>query len=152
MWVRLCVIHSVISWNFLKVDVEIIFRQGRAQINLNVRYTNLVAQQHDVALLNEKEKRKISMQLNNCKVCRTILGFWAGHRNSKIRVNLAKAWEKDPVLFITNNRISRAVGEFVYQKQFLRSKFCICPAGSQVNSARIAEALHYGCVPCKFLL
>jgi hypothetical protein len=85
-------------------------------------------------------------------VCRTILGFWAGHRNSKIRVNLAKAWEKDPVLFITNNRISRADGEFVYQKQFLRSKFCICPAGSQVNSARIAEALHYGCVPCKFLL
>ncbi|MQL79022.1 hypothetical protein Taro_011452 [Colocasia esculenta] len=37
---------------------------------------------------------------------RTILGFWAGHRNSKIRVILAR-----------------------------------------VNSARIADSIHYGCVP-----
>ncbi|KAG0617273.1 hypothetical protein M758_5G177800 [Ceratodon purpureus] len=78
---------------------------------------------------------------------RTVLGFWAGHRNSKVRVNLADAWQHDPVLFITNNRISRAIGEYVYQKQFYRSKFCVCPAGSQVNSARIAESIHYGCVP-----
>lgn len=93
--------------------------------------------------------RTFLLMIINC--CRTILGFWAGHRNSKVRVNLAQAWEKDPVLFITNNRISRAIGEFVYQKQFFRSKFCICPAGSQVNSARIAESIHYGCVPGKLL-
>ncbi|XP_024537844.1 probable glycosyltransferase At5g20260, partial [Selaginella moellendorffii] len=78
---------------------------------------------------------------------RTILGFWAGHRNSKIRVVLAKLWEEDDVLAISNNRISRATGELVYQKQFYRSKFCICPGGSQVNSARIVDSIHYGCVP-----
>ncbi|KAK8933225.1 putative glycosyltransferase [Platanthera zijinensis] len=83
----------------------------------------------------------------NDVVNRTILGFWAGHRNSKIRVILAHEWENDTQLAISNNRISRATGELVYQKQFYKSKFCICPGGSQVNSARIADSIHYGCVP-----
>ncbi|XP_058080361.1 probable glycosyltransferase At5g03795 isoform X2 [Magnolia sinica] len=78
---------------------------------------------------------------------RTVLGFWAGHRNSKIRVILARVWENDTELAISNNRISRAIGELVYQKQFYRTKFCICPGGSQVNSARIADSIHYGCIP-----
>ncbi|GAU23305.1 hypothetical protein TSUD_237590 [Trifolium subterraneum] len=78
---------------------------------------------------------------------RTTLGFWAGHRNSKIRVILARVWENDTELDISNNRISRATGHLVYQKRFYRSKFCICPGGSQVNSARIADSIHYGCIP-----
>ncbi|XP_021633518.1 probable glycosyltransferase At5g03795 isoform X2 [Manihot esculenta] len=78
---------------------------------------------------------------------RTTLGFWAGHRNSKIRVILARVWENDTELDISNNRISRATGHLVYQKRFYRTKFCICPGGSQVNSARIADSIHYGCVP-----
>ncbi|XP_042473646.1 probable glycosyltransferase At5g03795 [Zingiber officinale] len=78
---------------------------------------------------------------------RTILGFWAGHRNSKIRVILARVWENDTELAISNNRINRAIGRLVYQKTFYRTKFCICPGGSQVNSARIADSIHYGCVP-----
>ncbi|CAN1288438.1 Probable glycosyltransferase At5g03795 [Linum perenne] len=79
--------------------------------------------------------------------CRTVLGFWAGHRNSKIRVILARVWENDTELDISNNRISRATGHLVYQKRFYKSKFCICPGGSQVNSARITDSIHYGCVP-----
>ncbi|KAL4369056.1 hypothetical protein GQ457_05G008200 [Hibiscus cannabinus] len=78
---------------------------------------------------------------------RTSLGFWAGHRNSKIRVILARVWENDTELDISNNRISRATGHLVYQKRFYRTKFCICPGGSQVNSARITDSIHYGCVP-----
>ncbi|KAK3008107.1 hypothetical protein RJ639_014369, partial [Escallonia herrerae] len=78
---------------------------------------------------------------------RTILGFWAGHRNSRIRVELADSWENDTELQISNNRISRATGHLVYQKKFYRTKYCICPGGSQVNSARIADSIHYGCIP-----
>ncbi|KAG5574525.1 hypothetical protein H5410_054659 [Solanum commersonii] len=77
----------------------------------------------------------------------TTLGFWAGHRNSKIRVILARQWENDTELDISNNRINRATGPLVYQKRFYRTKFCICPGGSQVNSARITDSIHYGCVP-----
>lgn len=78
---------------------------------------------------------------------RTNLGFWAGHRNSKIRVILARVWENDTELDISNNRISRAIGPLVYQQRFYRNKFCICPGGSQVNSARITDSIHYGCIP-----
>ncbi|KAL1536776.1 putative glycosyltransferase [Salvia divinorum] len=78
---------------------------------------------------------------------RTTLGFWAGHRNSKIRVILSRVWENDTELDISNNRINRATGHLVYQKRFYRTKFCICPGGSQVNSARIADSIHYGCIP-----
>ncbi|XP_019177511.1 PREDICTED: probable glycosyltransferase At3g07620 isoform X1 [Ipomoea nil] len=78
---------------------------------------------------------------------RTSLGFWAGHRNSKIRVILARVWENDTELDISNNRINRAAGPLLYQKRFYRTKFCICPGGSQVNSARIADSIHYGCIP-----
>uniref|UniRef100_A0A7N0TNP1 Exostosin GT47 domain-containing protein n=1 Tax=Kalanchoe fedtschenkoi TaxID=63787 RepID=A0A7N0TNP1_KALFE len=78
---------------------------------------------------------------------RTTLAFWAGHRNSKIRVILARVWENDTELDISNNRINRATGHLVYQKRFYRTKFCICPGGSQVNSARIADSIHYGCIP-----
>ncbi|XP_027079061.2 probable glycosyltransferase At5g03795 isoform X1 [Coffea arabica] len=78
---------------------------------------------------------------------RTILGYWAGSRNSKIRVILAREWMNDTELYVKDSRISRATGELVYQKKFYRSKFCICPGGSQVNSARIADSIHYGCIP-----
>ncbi|CAA0812534.1 Exostosin family protein [Striga hermonthica] len=78
---------------------------------------------------------------------RTTLGFWAGHRNSKIRVILARVWENDTELDISNNRINRATGHLVYQKKFYRTKYCICPGGSQVNSARITDSIHYGCIP-----
>ncbi|KAL3845115.1 hypothetical protein ACJIZ3_002518 [Penstemon smallii] len=78
---------------------------------------------------------------------RTVLGFWAGHRNSKIRVIVARVWENDTELDISSNRINRATGHLVYHQRFYRTKFCICPGGSQVNSARIADSIHYGCVP-----
>lgn len=91
------------------------------------------------------------MPLTVILLYRTTLGFWAGHRNSKIRVILAHQWENDTELDISNNRINRATGPLVYQKRFYRTKFCICPGGSQVNSARIADSIHYGCVPGKDL-
>lgn len=60
---------------------------------------------------------------------------------------MARVWENDTELDIANNRINRATGHLVYQKKFYRTKFCICPGGSQVNSARIADSIHYGCIP-----
>ena len=82
-------------------------------------------------------------------IFRTTLGFWSGHRNSKIRVILARVWENDTDLYVLNNRINRATGNLLYQKKFYSTKFCICPGGSQVNSARIADSIHYGCIPGK---
>ena len=98
-------------------------------------------------MLNSLHSQWLLIMLKWCY--RTTLGFWAGHRNSKIRVVLARVWENDTELDISNNRINRATGHLLYQKRFYRTKFCICPGGSQVNSARITDSIHYGCVPGK---
>uniref|UniRef100_A0A7N0TV57 Exostosin GT47 domain-containing protein n=1 Tax=Kalanchoe fedtschenkoi TaxID=63787 RepID=A0A7N0TV57_KALFE len=78
---------------------------------------------------------------------RTILAFWAGHGNAEIRDILAREWENDAELEISNNRINRASGHLENEKRFYGTKFCICPPDSQVNRARIADSIHYGCVP-----
>lgn len=76
-----------------------------------------------------------------------MLGFWASHRNSEIRAVLASEWENDTELDIQNNRITRGTGHLVYLQKFYTTKFCICSGGSQVNSDRIADSIHHGCVP-----
>uniref|UniRef100_A0A0E0Q0L6 Exostosin GT47 domain-containing protein n=1 Tax=Oryza rufipogon TaxID=4529 RepID=A0A0E0Q0L6_ORYRU len=65
----------------------------------------------------------------------------------EMTLRTARIWENDTELAISNNRINRAIGNLVYQKQFFRTKFCVCPGSSQVNSARISDSIHYGCMP-----
>ncbi|XP_031247202.1 probable glycosyltransferase At5g03795 [Pistacia vera] len=78
---------------------------------------------------------------------RSILAFWAGYRNSKVRKQLVHKWQNDKELDIQNNHIDKKNAIMVYRTKIYRSKFCICPRGSQVNSVRIADSIHYGCVP-----
>ncbi|KAL5568942.1 hypothetical protein UlMin_025517 [Ulmus minor] len=100
----------------------------------------------DVALPQVLQPFALPAEGNDAKN-RTILGFCAGHQNSKIRVILAQVWETDTELYVLNNRINRATRSLTYQKTFYTTKFCICPGGSQVNSARITDSIHYVCIP-----
>ncbi|XP_057737708.1 probable glycosyltransferase At5g03795 isoform X1 [Arachis stenosperma] len=78
---------------------------------------------------------------------RKILAFWAGRSDSKLKDELAAVWDNDTELDIQNNRIDRhATGSIVYLEKLYRSKFCLCPHGP-VGSSRIADSIHYGCVP-----
>ncbi|KAJ6733781.1 EXOSTOSIN HEPARAN SULFATE GLYCOSYLTRANSFERASE -RELATED [Salix koriyanagi] len=85
---------------------------------------------------------------NNLKN-RTVLAFWAGRCSSDIRDELIQSWQNDTDLDIQNKRadVRNTKGRIVYQEKFLRSRFCICPGAPHVHGARIAEAIHYGCVP-----
>lgn len=78
---------------------------------------------------------------------RTTLGFWAGHRNSDIRNLLSDLWHNDTELDIATDHVNNTGDPYEYENRFFRAKFCICPGGNQVNSPRIADAIHYGCVP-----
>lgn len=73
---------------------------------------------------------------------RTKLAFFAGAVNSPVRENLLKVWENDPDLSFYSGHLKTP-----YSEALLQSKFCLHVKGFEVNTARIGDALYYGCVP-----
>ncbi|KAK1288640.1 putative glycosyltransferase [Acorus calamus] len=70
------------------------------------------------------------------------LAFFAGSINSPVREKLLQAWRNDSDISINEGRLSTP-----YADGLLESKFCLQVKGFEVNTARIADALYYGCVP-----
>ncbi|XP_068635407.1 probable glycosyltransferase At5g03795 isoform X1 [Aristolochia californica] len=70
------------------------------------------------------------------------LAFFAGSMNSPVRLKLLKTWENDSEIFVHFGRLQTP-----YSDQLLGSKFCLHVKGFEVNTARIADSLYYGCVP-----
>ncbi|KAK6131641.1 hypothetical protein DH2020_034655 [Rehmannia glutinosa] len=70
------------------------------------------------------------------------LAFYAGAMNSRVRESLVKTWENDSDISVHHSRLKTP-----YSEALLGSKFCIHAKGFEVNTARIGDALYYGCVP-----
>lgn len=70
------------------------------------------------------------------------LGFFAGSLNSPVREKLLEWWGNDSDIFVHFGRLDRS-----YAEELLNSKFCLHVKGYEVNTARIVDALFYGCVP-----
>ncbi|XP_059646510.1 probable glycosyltransferase At5g03795 isoform X2 [Cornus florida] len=70
------------------------------------------------------------------------LAFFAGAMNSPVRQYVLKVWRNDSQIFVNNGRLKTP-----YDRELLRSKFCLHVKGFEVNTARIGDALYYGCVP-----
>lgn len=73
---------------------------------------------------------------------RSKLAFFAGSINSPVREKLLQVWENDPEISLHSGRLPTS-----YSDELLRSKFCLHVKGYEVNTARIGDALYYGCVP-----
>ena len=59
-----------------------------------------------------------------------------------MRERLVRAWENDTEIFVHSGRLKTP-----YADELLGSKFCLHVKGFEVNTARIADSLYYGCVP-----
>lgn len=70
------------------------------------------------------------------------LAFFAGANNCPTRQYLVKTWRNDTDIFAHASRLKTP-----YATEFLRSKFCFHVKGFEVNTARIGDAMYYGCVP-----
>ncbi|KAL8526916.1 hypothetical protein ACS0TY_015967 [Phlomoides rotata] len=70
------------------------------------------------------------------------LAFYAGAMNSRVRESLVETWGNDSEISIHRSRLKTP-----YSEALLGSKFCIHAKGFEVNTARIGDALYYGCVP-----
>lgn len=68
--------------------------------------------------------------------------FFAGSLNSPVREKLLKWWGNDSDIFVHFGRLERS-----YTEELLGSKFCLHVKGYEVNTARIVDAMFYGCVP-----
>ncbi|XP_020221896.1 probable glycosyltransferase At5g03795 [Cajanus cajan] len=78
---------------------------------------------------------------------RNTLAFWAGRSDSRLKIELIATWDNDTELDIQNSRVDLgATGQVVYMEKLYKSKFCLCPHGP-IGSSRIADSIHYGCVP-----
>ncbi|KAM4079631.1 hypothetical protein ACB094_09G130100 [Castanea mollissima] len=70
------------------------------------------------------------------------LAFFAGKINSPVREKLLQVWRNDTEIFAHFGRVKTP-----YADELLGSKFCLHVKGFEVNTARIADSLYYGCVP-----
>lgn len=69
--------------------------------------------------------------------------FFAGRiQNSIVRQQLVDLWGNDTRMDIFSENPS-----FPYEEGFKRSKYCLHVKGYEVNTARVSDAIHFGCVP-----
>lgn len=82
--------------------------------------------------------------LTTCKKChhRKKLAFFAGSINSPVRERLLQVWRNDSEISVHFGRLTTP-----YADELLGSKFCLHVKGFEINTARIADSLYYGCVP-----
>uniref|UniRef100_A0A7N0VMT3 Exostosin GT47 domain-containing protein n=3 Tax=Kalanchoe fedtschenkoi TaxID=63787 RepID=A0A7N0VMT3_KALFE len=73
---------------------------------------------------------------------RTKLAFFAGSINSPVRERLLQVWANDSEIVVHFGRLNTS-----YADELLNSKFCLHVKGFEVNTARIADSIYYGCVP-----
>ncbi|GJV66726.1 probable glycosyltransferase isoform X1 [Tanacetum coccineum] len=73
---------------------------------------------------------------------RNTLAFFAGAINSPVRQKLIETWRNDTVISVHSGRVNTP-----YEEALQNSKFCLHVKGFEVNTARIGDALHHGCVP-----
>ncbi|MQL81456.1 hypothetical protein Taro_013931 [Colocasia esculenta] len=94
----------------------------------------------DVSLPQIWPRKGTSTRVASSK--REKLAFFSGSLNSPVREKLLQAWKNDPEIFVHSGRLSTS-----YSENLLSSKFCLHVKGFEVNTARVADAIYYGCVP-----
>ncbi|KAF7135952.1 hypothetical protein RHSIM_Rhsim08G0186900 [Rhododendron simsii] len=84
---------------------------------------------------------------NDCQYCRPSpsdrLVFFAGRKqNARVREKLIALWGNDTSMAIYSNNRS-----LPYEEGFQRSRYCLSVKGYEVNTARVSDAIYFGCIP-----
>ncbi|PIN13977.1 Acetylglucosaminyltransferase EXT1/exostosin 1 [Handroanthus impetiginosus] len=117
-------------------------RNNAIQVTCSSSYFQRLYTEHKDIALPQIWPRQHDEVLNPPNA-RTKLVFFAGRvQNSRIRQELLKLWQND-----TSFSIFSGHAPFSYAEGFRRSKYCLHLKGYEVNTARVSDAIHYGCIP-----
>ncbi|WVY98219.1 hypothetical protein V8G54_030370 [Vigna mungo] len=75
---------------------------------------------------------------------RSVLAFFAGEVQGAVIPVLLKHWENKDEDIQVQKYLEEGIS---YHEMMRKNKFCLCPSGSEVASARVVEAIYSGCVP-----
>eukprot|EP00245_Coleochaete_scutata_P006807 TRINITY_DN21590_c0_g1_i1.p1 TRINITY_DN21590_c0_g1~~TRINITY_DN21590_c0_g1_i1.p1 ORF type:complete len:560 (+),score=107.40 TRINITY_DN21590_c0_g1_i1:69-1748(+) len=73
--------------------------------------------------------------------------FYAGNAEGKIRKEIHRVWRGRGSGFRIYEGFTGKKDDMTYIDHVRRSKYCLCPGGESVNTARIIEAIYNDCVP-----
>ncbi|KAL3835765.1 hypothetical protein ACJIZ3_010501 [Penstemon smallii] len=112
------------------------------QVTCSSSYFNRLYSAHkDIALPQVWPRHQD--QVLNPPSARNKLVFFAGRvQNSPMRKEILRLWGNDTSFSMFSGHSS-----FPYEEGFKRSKYCLHIKGYDVNTARISDAIHYGCIP-----
>ncbi|KAL2559965.1 Exostosin family protein [Forsythia ovata] len=117
-------------------------RNNAIQITCSSSYFQRLYTAHKDIALPQVWPRQYEEVLNP-PAARDKLVFFAGRvQNSQIRKELLTLWEND-----TSFSIFSGHPPFPYKEGFKRSRYCLHVKGYEVNTARVSDAIRYGCVP-----
>lgn len=117
-------------------------RNNAIQITCSSSYFQRLYTAHKDIALPQVWPRQYEQVLNPPEA-RDKLVFFAGRvQNSQLRKDLLTLWEND-----TSFSIFSGHPPFPYKEGFRRSRYCLHIKGYEVNTARVSDAIHYGCVP-----
>lgn len=83
-------------------------------------------------------------ELFEIRLCSSILAFWSGSQNSRVRAHVKKVWEDDEDILLGGGRVLRQkVRGPDYFENFRKAKYCLHITGYQVIEARTLTPVTY---------
>ncbi|CAM8953296.1 unnamed protein product [Rhodiola kirilowii] len=117
-------------------------RNNAIQVTCSSSYFQRLYAAHKDIGLPQVWPRPFEKDLNPHHARHRLVFFSGRTQNSDIRRQLIALWGND-----TDLDIFEKAPPFSYEEGFRRSKYCLHVKGYEVNTARLSDAIHYGCVP-----
>ncbi|KAK3228969.1 hypothetical protein Dsin_000850 [Dipteronia sinensis] len=111
------------------------------QVTCSSSYFQKLYVSHKDVSLPQVWPRPLHVPLNPPHARDRLVYFSGRIQNSYVRQELIALWGNDTSMDVFDK------SPYPYEEGFRRSKYCLHVKGYEVNTARVSDAIHYGCIP-----
>ncbi|KAK1570615.1 hypothetical protein Q3G72_004565 [Acer saccharum] len=111
------------------------------QVTCSSSYFQKLYVSHKDVSLPQVWPRPLHVPLNPPHARDRLVYFSGRIQNSNVRQELIALWGNDTSMDVFDK------SPYPYEEGFRRSKYCLHVKGYEVNTARVSDAIHYGCIP-----